>query len=98
VDEREDKERMMALTVVSKHKEPEIINAVPLAAKHPIISYTHGIRDGSEAFREFKRTNGLYYKFIRFSQMMFWMDSVDATLTRSLNVLMMRNEPSKHIK
>ena len=39
LDDRKDKERLMAFTVVSKRKEPEIINAVPLAGKHPIISY-----------------------------------------------------------
>jgi hypothetical protein len=56
----------MALTVLSKHKEPEITNAVPLAAKRPIISYTFRVRDGSEGYWEFKRTNGLCYGFIIF--------------------------------
>ena len=72
-----ERERLMALTVLSTHKEPPITNAVPLAAKHPIISYTFRVRDGSEGYWEFKRTNDMYYGFISFSQMLFFMDRDD---------------------
>ena len=83
-EESDDREKLMDFTVLSKHKEPEVMNAVPLAIKHPIISYTHRTRDGSEAYWEFIKTNGLYNRFIRFSQMLFWKDRDDVVTIRRL--------------
>jgi hypothetical protein len=70
VDEEEqdgsddDRKRVMALTVLSTHTEPEIINVVPLGVKHPIFLYTVGIREGNKLMCAFKRTNDLWSHLI----------------------------------
>ena len=73
----DDRNRVMALAVLSTHTETKIINTVPLGVKHPILLYTVGIREGNKLMWAFKRTNDLWTHFISFDQMLYFVDSDD---------------------
>lgn len=63
----EEKEQNMTLATWSEIEEPGVLKVNPLAAKHPIVSYTFIIRDGSQGYWEFKRTNLEVKGFVRLS-------------------------------
>ena len=65
--------------VVHGHSKAEssIPEPVPLASKHPIVSYTFRVRSGSEGYWEFKRSNDTVQGFTDIYRMLDSMDRED---------------------
>ncbi|PWA71938.1 hypothetical protein CTI12_AA267660 [Artemisia annua] len=78
--DKADRQRVMTLTFLSPHKEPDLLNPTPLDVKHPIVSYIVGLRDYGSKKRimwAVERTNGTWTHFLSFEHMMYHMDRSD---------------------
>lgn len=72
-----EKEQEMTLATWSEIDEPGVIKVNPLDDKHPIVSYNFKIRDGSQGYWEFMRSNHGVQGFVRLLQMFDKMDRDD---------------------
>ena len=61
----------------ARDEESSIPTHVPLASKYPIVSYTFRVRNGSEGYWEFRRSNDTFEGYTSLSRMLDSMDRDD---------------------
>jgi hypothetical protein len=71
------KEQLKVLTRIGKMEDPEVVDAISIGIKYPIVKVTTGYDAKIGSYHDVQRSDGKTNSFLRFQQMLYYFDRED---------------------